>query len=253
MVRGVPSVVFRHNLISHPPKNKDVVMHKTLGVLLYEQVQPLDVIGPWEVFAMWKNILGAPLQLCLIAETHSYITCDNDIVLKAHMDFTQAPPLDYLLIPGGRGRLNQVNHAPLIAFIQQQAVHCQYILSVCTGAFLLQAAGLLHEKSATTYWRALPELTAFHDTRVLEERIVKSGKIWTAGGVSSGIDLALALIATVAGQETAGQVQLLLEYFPPNTRYCQKDTIHTLPPYRQGRGEIPAPLPAYIKKYLESR
>src|SRR5207253_249262 len=102
----------------------------------------------------------------------------------------------------------------LLKFIQQQAKECKHILSVCTGAFILVNAGILQNENITTYWRALPELLDMKNVHVKEERIVKSGKIFAAGGVSSGIDLAFEVIADVAGKDTAGKVQLLFEYFP---------------------------------------
>jgi transcriptional regulator GlxA family with amidase domain len=224
-------------------------MTATLGILLYKNVQPMDIIGPWEVFAFWKKIASTPLNLCLIAEEQGYIECDDQIILKAHYDFVHCPDLDYLLVPGGRGRIDQVNNANLIDFIQQQARKCQYLLSVCTGMFLLQKAGLLTAKSATTYWRALPELAAYPDIKVVESRIVKDGSIWTSGGVSSGIDLAFELINQVAGSEEAGKVQLLFEYFPKHILYCSQQQIKSLPLYRQGQQNNPD-LPEYIQNYI---
>jgi len=226
-------------------------MSAKLGILLYENVQPMDVIGPWEVFAYWKKISPVPLDMYLIAQQGGYVQCDNQIILKAHQDFNHCPQLDYLIVPGGKGRLNEVNNLDLIAFIHQQAQKCQYVISICTGMFLLYKAGILSNKKATTYWRALPELKAFADIQVIESRIVKDQHIWTSGGVSSGIDLALALIAEVAGKETAGKVQLLFEYFPANTLYCNKDTAASLPPYRPGASDD-GNLPEYIQNYIRS-
>ena len=180
-------------------------MPKKLGILLYENAQPMDVIGPWEVFATWKNGLKAPLDMFLISENGLPVVCDNNIILNAHIDFSTCPQLDYLIIPGGRGRVTQMKNSPLLGFIQKQASEAKYLVSVCTGAFLLYQAGVVKDEFMTTYWRALPELLALKKVRVKEERIVKSGKIWASGGVSSGIDLAFALIAEIAGADTAGQ------------------------------------------------
>lgn len=228
---------------------------ENLGILIYENAQPMDIIGPWEVLSFWKNILHAPINMFLISENGSYVQCINDIVLKSHVDFKTAPQLDYLIIPGGPGRLKEVDNKLLISFIQKQAMHCKYILSDCTGMFLLHKSGLLKGKSATTYWRALPELKAFADIKVVEERVVKNGNIWTAGGVSSGIDLAFELIAEVAGKEVAGQVQLLFEYFPKNTVYTSINTVNTLPAYHGGSdADVTEPyLPEYIKEYIKNK
>ncbi len=118
-------------------------MAKKLGVVLYENVQPMDVIGPWEVLAMWKNQLHAPIEMYLISEHGGIVKCDDDIILNAHYNFSAAPALDYLIMPGGRGRREQVNNERLIAFIKEKARTADKIISVCTGMFLLHRAGLL--------------------------------------------------------------------------------------------------------------
>lgn len=204
---------------------------KKIGILLYPNVQPMDVIGPWEVLAMWKNILNAAVELLLVAEKPGVVDCDSQIQLTAHVDFAHCPQLDFLIVPGGRGRLVEVNNSKLISFIQQQAISCEKIISVCTGTFLLQQAGLLENQCCTTYWRALPELKKLQSNNIVEERIVKNAKLWLAGGVTSGIDLALALIQEITDTETAGKVQLLLEYFPNHQVYATPTTAATLPPY----------------------
>jgi transcriptional regulator GlxA family with amidase domain len=202
-----------------------------LGVVLYENVQPMDVIGPWQVLAVWKNLLHAPIEMYLLSENGGLVKCDDDIVLNAHYDFNDSPELDYLIIPGGQGRREQVNNERLIAFIKEKAKTSDKILSVCTGMFLLHKAGLLRDTPVTTYWRALSELRSLKDVDVEEKRVVKSGNIWTSGGVSSGIDLAFEFIAEIAGKEEAGKVQLLFEYFPQRTIYCNLETSKSLPPY----------------------
>ncbi len=97
---------------------------------------------------------------------------------------------------------------------------------MCTGAFILQAAGLLDGKQATTHWRSLSRLRAFPAVHVIEQRVVRDGKIWTAAGISADIDLALAFVADQAGADAAGQVQLAAEYYPAATRY---GTAHLAP------------------------
>lgn len=229
-----------------------MTMSGNFGILIYDHVQPIDVIGPWDVFNMLEEIIKPPLKLYLISEDGSPVTGDNRITLMPHTNFKDCPKLDYLLVPGGRGRIQAATNEKLIEFIKLQARHCQYVLSVCTGMFLLYRAGLLTDHVVTTYWRALPVLKSYQDIRVVEARVVKSGKIWTSGGVSSGIDLALAFIAELAGKDIAGQVQLLFEYFPRETLYASLSTPHVLPPYyASDDGETP--LPQYIKKYIQSR
>jgi len=224
-------------------------MTTKLGVLLYKNVQPMDVIGPWEVFSFWNKILETPIEMFFISEKDAYVECDDNVILKAHYNFAEAPQADYFIVPGGVGRVEQANNPTLIQFIQQQAQHCKYLISICTGMFLLLKAGLLSGKNITTYWRAIPELKNFSDTHLVEERIVKNGNIWMSGGVTSGIDLALELIAEVSGKTAAGQVQLLCEYFPRDVLFATPDMINSLPTYSTASQAKPY-LPQYIKDYM---
>jgi transcriptional regulator GlxA family with amidase domain len=215
-------------------------MTKNLGMVLYEGVQPMDVIGPWEVLAIWKKVLDAPIEMYLISEKGGLVKCDDDITVQAHCAFGNCPDLDYLIVPGGRGRREQVDNEGLIAFIQAKAKAADKVISICTGMFLLHRAGLLKDKAVTTYWRALSELKSIEHVNVREERVVKSGNIWTSAGISSGIDLAFELIAEIAGREEAGRVQLLFEYFPKETLYCDLETSKSLPPYYDTKEPAPS-------------
>jgi transcriptional regulator GlxA family with amidase domain len=223
-----------------------------IGIAIYQDVQPMDFIGPWEVFSMWKNVLKAPIELHLISENGAEVACANQITVKATTGFAKAPQLDCLVIPGGQGRLTQANNEQYLTFLRQQGKKAEYILSICTGAFLLQKAGLLKNKSATTYWRALPELKTFSDIHIVEKRIVKDGNVWSSGGISSGIDLAIEFIAQISGKEEAGAVQLLFEYFPRDTLFTSEKTVSQLPPYYNSLGS-PASLPQYIHDYIHAK
>jgi len=221
-------------------------MTTRIGFLLYPNVQPLDVIGPWEVFATWKKLLNGPVELCLLAERPGSVACDNQIQLTAHNAYGEAPECDVLLIPGGRGRIEEANNQATIDFIVSRASNAEYVLSVCTGAFLLDETGLLTGRKATTYWRALPEFKAKTDAQIDEQRVVKSGKYCFSGGITSGIDLALEFINHKAGRKTAGQVQLLLEYFP-DSRFWDAETLSTIPPNAVYPDNPETHLPEYVE------
>ena len=111
----------------------------------------------------------------------------------------------------------------LIDFIRRQSAGCRAVLSVCTGAFLLHAAGLLSGQRATTHWASLDRLRALGDVEVVKERFTRSGAIWTAAGISAGMDLMLLFIAETDAEDVAPAVQLESEYFPGLRMYGSTD------------------------------
>jgi transcriptional regulator GlxA family with amidase domain len=220
-------------------------MTMNIGFLLYPNVQPLDVIGPWEVFSSWRNLLNGPVELSMVAEHGGEIACDNSVSLRAHVSYEEAPQYDVLVIPGGRGRRAETENRNTIEFLAMQASNADYVLSICTGAFLVNAASLGAGQKATTYWRALPEFTAATKAEVVEKRIVISGKYWFSGGITSGIDLALEFISHMENRDTAGQVQLLLEYFP-SSNFCTARTLSTIPSNETYPHNDETHLPKYV-------
>lgn len=188
------------------------------GFLLFNNLEELDLVGPWEMINVWRVYRDGPACLT-VSQNGGEIVCAKGLKLVADYSFENCPDLDYLLIPGGNGRKQEMHNEILLDFVKRQSQTCRHITSVCTGAFILHQAGLLKNKSATTHWGALDELRAFTDLKVDEKRFVRNGNIWTAAGVSAGIDMALALIAAEAGEETASQVQLYAEYYPSDKRY----------------------------------
>jgi transcriptional regulator GlxA family with amidase domain len=189
------------------------------GFLLFPELEELDLVGPWEMIAMWSKYAGGPEKYLMIAETADPVTCANGMILTPHVSFNNAPQLDYLLIPGGFGTRAQAKNEMLTAFVAAQAKNCKAVLSVCTGSFILQAAGLLNGKRATTHWLSLEDLRRLGGVEVVEERLVIDGNIWTSSGVSAGIDLALEFINHEAGEQTACKVQSFAEYYPSGKMY----------------------------------
>lgn len=189
------------------------------GIAVFNQAEELDFVGPWEMLTMWSKFADGPENCVIIAQTLDTITCAKGLSINPHVSFADCPTLDYLLIPGGQGTRQEVNNRVLLEFVAQQARNCKALLSVCTGAFVLHAAGLLSGKKATTHWASLDRLRALGDVEVVEQRFVQDGNVWTSAGVSAGTDLMLAFIASAAGEEAAGKVQFAAEYYPSSIKY----------------------------------
>jgi transcriptional regulator GlxA family with amidase domain len=195
--------------------------HRSLifGFLVFPGLEELDLVGPWEMISLWSKSLQGPETCVMVAQTREPVVCAKGMSINPHVAFSECPPLDFLLVPGGQGTREQVNNETLIRFVAEQAKGCQAVLSVCTGSFILHRAGLLAGRRATTHWSSLSRLAELGGVEVVQERIVRDGNIWTAAGVSAGIDLALAFIESVAGETIAGKVQFGAEYYPAGRRY----------------------------------
>jgi transcriptional regulator GlxA family with amidase domain len=205
----------------------------TFGFLIFPEVEELDFVGPWEIVGTWGKFYGGPEQRLVVGQTAQPVVCANGLSVNPHVSFDACPPLDYLLVPGGKGSRREVDNPVFIDFIRRQAEGCRAVLSVCTGAFLLERAGLLAQKKATTHWGELPKLRQLGHLEVVEERFVRSGNVWVGAGVSAGTDLALAFIASEAGEDVASQVQFFAEYYPSPRRY--------------GRAHHDPQAPAYVR------
>ena len=191
----------------------------TFGILVFPDVEELDFVGPWEMAGMWSKFAEGPENRLIVAQSPEPVACARGMVVHPHVSFEQCPPLEVLLVPGGQGTRREVDNPTLIDFISNQAKSCKAILSVCTGSFLLHRAGLLSGKKATTHWNSLDRLRSLGDVTVLEERFVNDGNIWSSAGVSAGIDVMLAFIASMAGEQAAGIVQFAAEYYPSTKSY----------------------------------
>jgi len=195
-----------------------------VGIVIFSEVEELDFIGPWEILSMWSAHAEGPEQRFIVAQSTEPVTCAKGLTVVPGVSFTQCPPLDVLVVPGGQGTRREVDNESLISFISNQAKHCKAVLSVCTGSFLLHRAGLLKAKRATTHWNSLDRLKALRDVVVVEERFIKDGNIWSSAGVSAGIDMMLAFVASYAGEEAAAKTQAAAEYYPSSTiygRFCK--------------------------------
>ncbi|WP_149194804.1 DJ-1/PfpI family protein [Luteimonas suaedae] len=201
----------------------------TFGILVFPNVEELDFVGPWEMVTMWQQVAGGPNCL-VVAEHAAPISCAKGLSINPHFSFEECPALDYLLVPGGQGTRTEINNAKLLDFVAARGKACKAVLSVCTGSFVLHAAGLLEGKRATTHWGSLERLRALGSVEVVEERFVRDANVWSSAGVSAGIDLTLAFIAEVAGEEAAAKVQFASEYYPSDRRYGAFHNTHPSAP-----------------------
>jgi cyclohexyl-isocyanide hydratase len=179
-----------------------------IGLLVFPNVQQLDLTGPYEVFASWSRA-----QVRLIGKSLEPVASSTGLVLKPDVSFADCPELDVLCVPGGPGVNALMADEATLAFVRRQAEGARFVTSVCTGALVLGAAGLLNGKRATTHWASHEVLEAHGAVRV-HARVVRDGNLMTGGGVTAGIDFALTLVAELAGQEVAEAIALNLEYAP---------------------------------------
>lgn len=181
-----------------------------IAIGLYQGFTALDAIGPYEVLTC---LPGAEVVIC---GEHTGLLDDQYDLLHLRIDttFADVPRPDVLLVPGSPTAAQYAADGhPIVDWIRQAHPHTAWTTSVCTGALLLGAAGLLNGVPATTHWHFYDALAAY-GAQPTEQRVVTSGRIVTGAGVSAGIDLALTLAANIAGPEVAQGIQLAIEYDP---------------------------------------
>lgn len=178
-------------------------------IALFDRFTSLDAVGPYQVFA------HLPAAKVIFASERSGVIRDESgsLALHAEASYAEVPTPDILLIPGGPGQSAHMTRTPLTEWLLQADKTSTWTTSVCTGSLILASAGLLTGRAATTYWLAMDELRRLGATPK-QERYVFDGKYATSAGVSAGIDLALALVARLAGDKTAQAIQLGIEYDP---------------------------------------
>jgi cyclohexyl-isocyanide hydratase len=179
-----------------------------IGLLLFPSVQQLDLTGPYEVFASLPNV-----TVHLIWKTFDPVRSSTGLTLTPDTDFQGCPDLDVICIPGGKGVDELMEDSETLAFIRRQAQNARFVTSVCTGALVLGAAGLLRGRRATTHWASHGLLEALGAIPV-QARVVRDGNLMTGGGITAGIDFALTLAGELLGELEAQATQLQLEYAP---------------------------------------
>lgn len=180
-----------------------------VGFLIFPELTQLDFTGPQQVLGRMPNT-----AMHIAAKTMEPVPSDSGLSLMPTHTFDTCPPLDLICVPGGStGVVKAMGDRETLDFARRQAAGAQYVTSVCTGAFILGAAGLLKGRRVTTHW-AFTELLPMVGATFEKARIVKDGNLITAGGVTSGIDFGLSVVAEIAGEAVAQTIQLGLEYDP---------------------------------------
>ncbi len=180
-----------------------------IGIYVYDGMFSLDALGPYQVFKT------AGLKTFFIAKAKGPITMSNGITIAVDKSIAEVTQLDVLLIPGGAGgTAMQTIDSKVLAWIQQIDQTSIYTTSVCTGAWILGAAGLLEGKDASTHWYRANEMLTKFGADYTGERWTRDGKYWTSAGVTAGLDMSLALVNHLFGKEYTQAVMLDLEYDP---------------------------------------
>jgi transcriptional regulator GlxA family with amidase domain len=180
-----------------------------IAIPLYDEFTALDAVGPFEVLA---RLPGA--EVTWLGPEAGPISTDNGLTMVAGAAYEEVPEPDVVLVPGGRGTdTGALEDERLVGWIRRAHETSDWTTSVCTGSLLLAAAGVLDGVEATTHWLDLEALERL-GARPTGRRVVEQGKVITAAGVSSGIDMGLVLAARIAGPEVAQAIQLAIEYDP---------------------------------------
>lgn len=183
---------------------------KTIGILLYDGYQTLDAMGPYETLG---NLPG--VKVFFIAKNRGTVKNQRGMRVQADTSMTEVRKLDILVIPGGAAEtFKQTLDTGLLKWIRQIDKTTVYTTSVCTGAWILGASGLLNGKNATTNWYRAGEMLKKYGAQFKNERWVQDGKYWTSAGVTAGIDMSLAIINELMGEQYTQAAMLNLEYNP---------------------------------------
>jgi cyclohexyl-isocyanide hydratase len=179
-----------------------------IGFLLFARLTQLDLTGPYEILSRMPDT-----ETHLVAKTLAPVRAERGMQIVPTTTLGACPPLDLLCVPGGIGINDVITDPEMLAFIRRMAAGARYVTSVCTGSLGLAAAGLLRGKRAACHWAAREALKRLGAIPV-DQRVVIDGKFISGGGVTAGIDFALAVVDELKGREVAETIQLMVEYDP---------------------------------------
>jgi len=187
---------------------------KTIGIVLFDDVELLDFCGPHEVFSSASRVLEDEPYAVITMAASEEIRTNNGLIVKPHHRLADAPSIDYLLVPGGRGTRRAQHDPTLIDWIAERGRHASRVLSVCTGVFLLARARLVDGLALTTHHSAFEALAeiAPDNPLDLEARVLDHGRVVISAGISAGIDMAFSVVAADLGTEVAHAAAHYMEY-----------------------------------------
>ena len=187
-------------------------MRLQIGLILFDDAEELDFVGPWEVFAAARMAKPERFEPVLISQTGAKVRCAKGMVVEAQKSFAEMPALDVILVPGGQGTRREAKNPAMLDYIARVAPSCSWVTSVCTGSLLLTTAGPARGKRVTTHWSFIEPLRSQGQAaEVLEQvRFVRDGNVLTA----AGIDMALWLLGQLESPAFARQIQHYIEYHP---------------------------------------
>lgn len=194
-----------------------------VGLLVFPDVEVLDVCGPFEVFSVTRldearrREEPSPFDVRLVALDPGHVMASGGLELVPHHTIADCPPLDILVVPGGWGTRRLFGDERVRDWLRERAPTVKTLASVCTGAMLLGAAGLLDGRRATTHWRSLEWMRSALPAVHVEDdlRVVEDGGVYTSAGISAGIDMALKLVARWHGPAIAEATARQMEYAMP--------------------------------------
>ena len=189
---------------------------RSVGILIFPEVEVLDFCGPFEVFASaCRSDSGERLfDVSIVAESRQIVSCRGGLLVQPHSAFADSPRFDLIVIPGGAGTRIEMRNQAVLDWIRMQDETTEITASVCTGALLLAAAEVVDDHPVTTHWAAFDELLgAFPELRLRRDhRVIDNGHIVSSAGVSAGIDMALVVVERLYGGQIALETARDMEY-----------------------------------------
>jgi transcriptional regulator GlxA family with amidase domain len=225
-----PRITTMDQLMSMVPSPN--VNARGVGILVYDGINAMDALGPYQVFR------AASLKTFLVGKTKGTVTTSNKLVIQVDRSIDEVQELDVLVVPGGALETAQATLDPaILSWVRKIDQTSIYTTSVCTGAWVLGAAGLLQGKRATTHWYRAEHMLEKYGAKFVDQRWTRDGKYWTSAGVTAGLDMALGMVQQLYGTEYTQAVMLDLQYDPR-------------PPVRGGTPEKSPPIVASLMEEM---